>query len=117
MKIKPLLSDFKIVKLDREADVRLSDGFFSLTKDEEGCFSMICEAALEEECKKWRCLKIDEVLDFSLTGILNNVLQPISDGAISVLVISAYDTDYIFVEKEKYRSAIDIMIMQGFINA
>jgi hypothetical protein len=36
-------------------------------------------------------------LDFSLTGVLVSLLQPLADAAISVFTISTYDTDWVLV--------------------
>lgn len=47
----------------------------------------------------FRLLKIQGLLDFSLTGILLAVAGSLADIGISIFVISTFDTDYILVKK------------------
>lgn len=47
----------------------------------------------------WRVLRVEAKLDFSQTGILYSVIAPLSMAKISILVISTFDTDYIFFKE------------------
>lgn len=49
----------------------------------------------------WRCFKVKGPLDFSYVGIMANLSGALADNAISVFVVSTYDTDYILVKKDK----------------
>ena len=40
---------------------------------------------------------VDEVLDFTLTGVLSSLLEPLTDAGISILALSTHDTDWILV--------------------
>lgn len=40
--------------------------------------------------------------DFSQSGILFEILRPLKEECISVLVVSAYERDYIFVNKNDF---------------
>jgi uncharacterized protein len=40
---------------------------------------------------------VEGPLDFSLTGILSTLLQPLADAEISVFTISTFDTDWVLV--------------------
>ncbi|KAB0610609.1 ACT domain-containing protein [Campylobacter hyointestinalis subsp. lawsonii] len=42
------------------------------------------------------------MLDFSQSGILFEILRPLEEECISVLVVSAYERDYIFVNKNDF---------------
>ncbi|GJJ76724.1 uncharacterized protein EMPS_09083 [Entomortierella parvispora] len=48
----------------------------------------------------WRCFKVKGQLDFSLVGIMANLSGALAEKAISVFVVSTYDTDYILVNEE-----------------
>ena len=52
-------------------------------------------------------------LDFSLTGILASITNPLARAKIPVFVISTYDTDYIFVRENHLSQAISVLIKEG----
>ncbi|WP_419654085.1 ACT domain-containing protein [Campylobacter lanienae] len=45
---------------------------------------------------------MDEILIFHKAGILFEILRPLKAECISVLVVSAYERDYIFVNKNDF---------------
>jgi uncharacterized protein len=44
---------------------------------------------------------VDEVLDFTLTGVLSELLDPLTDTGISILALSTHDTDWILVPADR----------------
>jgi len=62
----------------------------------------------------WKCLQVVGPLDFSLTGILSSIAQPLAENKISIFAISTYDTDYILVKKEKFEEAQAVLKKNGF---
>ncbi|RAZ44678.1 ACT domain-containing protein [Campylobacter hyointestinalis] len=50
----------------------------------------------------FKAFYIDEILDFSQSGILFEILRPLEEEFISVSVVSAYERDYIFVNKNDF---------------
>ena len=59
--------------------------------------------------KGWKAFKIIGPLDFSLVGILQQVIQPLSENKISIFTISTFETDYVLVKKEQLKTAIEIL--------
>ncbi len=51
------------------------------------------------------------ILDFSLTGILVSILDPLAAAEISTFAISTCDTDYVLVKTEKLDEAIKVLGM------
>ncbi|TWO28828.1 ACT domain-containing protein [Campylobacter lanienae] len=49
--------------------------------------------------KLFKAFYIDEIFDFSQSGILFEILRPLKEECISVLVVSAYERDYILLIK------------------
>lgn len=92
--------------------------FFSLIWDGEN-FNYIIDGnnviGLDIYSGLWNCLKIDEKLDFNLSGILSSVLYPLSEAKISIFVSSTYDTDFIFIEENNIEFAINTLTSNGFI--
>lgn len=48
------------------------------------------------------------------TAKLKNYLYIISDSKISILVVSTFDTDYVFVQKEKLNLATNALKSKGY---
>jgi hypothetical protein len=44
-----------------------------------------------------------------LVGILQQVIQPLSENKISIFTISTFETDYVLVKKEQLKTAIEIL--------
>jgi uncharacterized protein len=45
-------------------------------------------------------------LDFSLTGILLSIAQPLADAGVGIFVVSTYDTDYILSKESALEAAV-----------
>ena len=81
--------------------------------------SVVCPAALVPfgilAEKGWRALKVAGPLDFSLTGALVSLAEPLSAVGISIFSISTYDTDYLLVKSERLAEAIDSLEQAGHV--
>lgn len=63
----------------------------------------------------WSCLMIRNILDFDTPGILNEVLTPIADIGVSVLVISGFSTDYIFFKHKNINMVKKTLTEKGHV--
>lgn len=92
------------------------DGFWSVTRTLEEV-SLVCEEAVVPRGSKcesgWRCLKVAGPLDFALTGILASLTQPLAKQRIPVFAISTYDTDYLFIKRADWKSALETLGKKG----
>jgi len=65
--------------------------------------SVVCsEAAVPEGVEReagWRALRVEGVLDFSLTGVLSSILDPLAQARVSIFALSTHDTDYVLVRE------------------
>ncbi len=85
--------------------------FYSVTRTNDEISVIVQEPLAFKVAKSsngWRGFKVDGILDLSLTGIINDITQPLKDNGISVFVTSTYNTDYIFVKQESFTKAIEI---------
>jgi len=118
----PLDGNFTIFQLSDYSKIPpeiFNSGFYSITNTGE-------EISIISDCKTkfpdikssegWKCFKVEGILDFSLVGIINEITAPLKDHKISVIVISTYNTDYIFVKNESFRTAIEVFRLSGSIN-
>ncbi|MFZ4715011.1 MAG: ACT domain-containing protein [Bacteriovoracaceae bacterium] len=95
----------------------LSSSFLSITRTSNE-LSVVCEFDLVPKSIKcdsdWKILKIEGVLDFSLTGILASIAQPLAGAQISIFALSTYDTDYILVKQDCLTKACEVLMLNGF---
>jgi len=109
-----------ICRLERNALIpewALNDKFFSITRTAEE-LSVVCPqdqvppGILKQD--GWKALQVEGPLDFSLTGVLASLTEPLAKEGISVFAISTYDTDYLLVKKELLERAIKILVKRGY---
>ncbi len=97
----------------------LNNEFFSITKTGEElsvvCPEQIIPSGIKSE-KGWRAIKIEGPINFTATGILSSLLQPLADKGISIFTVSTFDTDYVLVKKENLENAISILKRNNQIN-
>lgn len=89
-----------------------SGTFFSISKTDDE-LSIVCPEKnvplnIKSE-KNWRALKVNGPLDFSLTGILSLLANPLAKAEISIFAISTFDTDYILVKRVDLKRTIGIL--------
>ncbi|EUJ25450.1 ACT domain-containing protein [Listeria cornellensis] len=61
----------------------------------------------------WFLLKIEGILDFSLTGILHKIATPLAEKEISIFAVSTYNTDYILMKQSNLELAITTLKYAG----
>lgn len=90
----------------------LSEEFCSVTRTIDEV-SIVSEVHVENDeiraSHGWRGLMVEGVLDFSLTGIISRITEPLGRAGISVFTISTYNTDYLLVRDEKFAQAVEIL--------
>jgi len=108
-----------ICRLDGNAPLpewALTGKFYSITRTAEE-LSVVCPqnqvppGVLKQD--GWRALQVEGPLDFSLTGVLASLTEPLAKEGISVFAISTYDTDYLLVKKEKQARAEEVLTQSG----
>ena len=115
IKLKVLEKDLSIVHMDELSDLNeifSMSSFVSITKTDEE-ISLVMETKHVHDIwyanSGWKAIFIVGPLDFSLVGILREVLGLLADGGISIFAISTFDTDYILVKNEQLDRAIEIL--------
>jgi hypothetical protein len=96
---------FAVCKLQANESIpswALSGSICSLTRTPDE-LSIVCPQELVPEgvqvVKGWKCLKVEGKLDFSLVGILSSLASSLARVGVSLLAISTYETDYLFVKE------------------
>jgi hypothetical protein len=95
----------------------LGDGFCSITRTHDE-LSIVCRddgrIPPEVKCEReWRLFRVAGTQAFTLTGVLNSVLQPLAEAGISIFAVSTFDTDYVMVKAEALSQAIRALREEG----
>ena len=90
--------------------------FFSITRTTDE-LSIVCrEAGVPEgvPCERgWAGLKVEGPLDFSLTGVLASLAQPLAEAGISIFALSTYDTDYVLMKEDDLERTRRVLALAG----
>lgn len=91
--------------------------FYSISKTTDE-LSVVCESKFVpghvKSNKGWRILKIDAIMDLSLTGITAEFSTVLAEAGINLCVVATYDTDYILIQQEKLQAAMEAFKKAGF---
>jgi uncharacterized protein len=105
---------FAVLQLEPDSSIpawALEGEFFTVSKTSEE-LSIVCldsnvptnlNARLE---RGWACLKLQGPFEFSLTGILLSVLEPLAQVNVGIFALSTFNTDYVLVKTENLEQAI-----------
>ena len=88
----------------------------SRTADE---LSVVCAAECvpaEVRCERgWRCLRVADVLDFSMVGVLSSLTASLAESGVSVFAVSTFDTDYLLVKEVDFDRACAALRVHGHL--
>lgn len=118
MTLEKLDGEFTVCKVASVADVDLS-GAFCFVGNTDGEISLVCQtgdAPRQTVSRKegWKGLRVQGTLDFSLIGVLSRLSGVLADSGVGVFVVSTYDTDYIFVQREDFERAAHALSAAGY---
>lgn len=92
------------------------DGFATISRTTEE-LSVVCpESRVPAEIKAergWRALKLEGPFEFTLTGILASVLNPLAEAKIGIFALSTYCTDYVMVKSGQLEAALEALQSAG----
>ena len=119
-KLLLLPETLSICRMERNALIpewALTGGFYSITRTAEE-LSVVCpQDQVPQGIQKqdgWKALQVEGPLDFSLTGVLASLTEPLAKEGISVFAISTYDTDYLLVKEKQLEGAIQKLREEGY---
>ncbi|NBD22312.1 ACT domain-containing protein [Paenibacillus glycinis] len=121
MQLIMLDATFSVVKLPPTEEMPTWAGrgeFLSITYTSEE-LSIVCASSCVPDHirinveQDWKCMKVEGVLDFGLTGILASLANPLADHQISIFAISTFNTDYLLVKRHAVEKAISVLENAG----
>ena len=117
MKLKMLKGEYVVVKLPVDFQIPeqiLKFDFYNLARTSDE-LSLVIRNDENFDFKKfeyednWSIFRFESSLDFSLIGVLDGVIKPLSEKNISVFVFSTFDTDYVMFKTENKFKVISIL--------
>ena len=61
----------------------------------------------------FRCLEVAGPIPFDATGVLASLAAPLARARIPILAVSTFDTDYVFVRRERLTDAVRALRRAG----
>jgi hypothetical protein len=118
LKLKVLENLYTVIRLEPTEAIPTwvlePSKFYSISKTDDE-LSIVCDQTIvSTECsgkqeKDWRIIKVLGPLEFSMTGVLAKLANPLAEAKISIFAISTFDTDYLLVKNDTLADAINIL--------
>ncbi len=90
--------------------------FFSVTRTADE-LSIVCHESVVPDGIKaernWVALKLAGPFPFSMTGVLASFVKPLAEQKIPIFAIATFDTDYVLVDREHLKSALQALAAAG----
>lgn len=118
MELQKIAQEFSVCKVADYTQVNQTAAYCFIGKtDAEN--SLVCPSDCVPEnalvCENgWRAFRICGVLDFSLVGVLAEISAILAENRIGIFAVSTYNTDYIFVKKENFERALQVLSVKGY---
>ena len=118
IKIKKIKKNFTVCKVENMEKINFDDEYIFIGKTDEE-ISLVCltekapEKTIERE-DNWRGFRIQDILDFSLIGILSKISTLMADNEIGIFAISTFNTDYILVKEKNFEKSLEILEENGY---
>ena len=103
---------FAVLQLDPSASIptwALEGEFFTVSRSSEELSIVCLESNVPDGLRlerDWACLKLQGPFEFSMTGILLSVLEPLAKAEVGIFAVSTFDTDYVLVKNDLLETAI-----------
>ena len=113
LKLEQFPETLAVVRLAPGAEIPAwaeSSSLFSITATARETSLVCARRSVPKKAQQagpFTAFAVEGPLDFSLTGILATLLQPLADAEISVFTISTFDTDWILVPFERADAATE----------
>jgi len=95
--------------------LKASGNFTSLTRDKDEVTVIISEEEWSEIStnfsgsavqRRRRMIAFDTVLDFTVVGFIAEISRALAEAGISILNVSTYKTDLVFVDESRFEDAV-----------
>lgn len=118
MNLKKIPYELSVCKLNSVTDFNFDLDFYFFAKTDYE-ISLVCKTEdvpfdVITRDDGWRGFYIDEILDFSLIGILSKISAVLAKNNMGIFAVSTYNTDYILVKSENFDKAVSVFKSNGY---
>ena len=123
MKLRTLPDSYAVVRLQPGSDLPewVDKGPFRSVTRTEHEVSVVCRdhdvPEGESVDRGWTVLEVMGLLDFSLSGVVASLVQPLADAELPIFVISTFESDYVLVRSSDLGRAADALEEAGHVFA
>lgn len=118
MTLRVISEEFSVCKVKDYSKIDINQPFvFTGSTDEEK--SLVCPTRLVpsdslEQSDGWKAFRIEEVLDFSLIGIIAKISTILAENGIGIFVVSTFNTDFILTQSDRFGMALRLLSDAGY---
>ena len=119
LNLSVLKGDFAVSQLERGASVPawvLEGPFFTVSRTFEELSILSLASFVPDGVRSesgWACLKLEGPFEFTMTGILVSVLEPLKQAGIGIFAVSTFDTDYVLVKTAQLEAGVRALEAAG----
>jgi hypothetical protein len=119
MQLRTLPDSYAVVRLEPGSDLPdwVDKGPFRSVTRTEHEVSVVCRDRDVPEGESvdpgWTVLEMIGPLDFTLTGVIASLVEPLAAAEIPIFVISTFETDYVLVRSSDLARAADALESAG----
>ena len=119
MQLRTLPDPYAIVRLHPGSELPdwVDKGPFRSVTRTDNEVSVVCRdhdvPEGESAERGWRVLELLGPLDFSLTGVVASLVDPLARAEIPIFVISTFETDYVLVREVNLEDTIEVLELAG----
>jgi len=119
VQLRTLPDSYAVARLEPGSDLPewVDKGPFRSVTRTEHEVSVVCRdhdvPEGESVDRGWTVLELKGPLDFSLTGVIASLVEPLAAAEIPIFVISTFETDYVLVRSTDLARAADALESAG----
>jgi uncharacterized protein len=112
---------FSVIKLDTGVGIPtppVESTFWALTRTADE-LSLVCTTestpvtGVINRQDDWVAFRVAGTMEFTLTGIVASISQPIAKAGLGIFVVSTFDTDYILIASDQVAEAVQVWRLAG----
>ncbi|HUZ15819.1 MAG TPA: ACT domain-containing protein [Gaiellaceae bacterium] len=123
MQLRTLPDSYAVVRLEPGSELPdwVDKGPFRSVTRTEHEVSVVCRdpdvPEGESVDRGWTVLEVRGPLDFSLTGVIASLVEPLAQAEVPIFLISTFETDYVLVRSSDLARAVDALEDAGHVFA
>jgi hypothetical protein len=118
MRLQKLTQDFTVCQVEKIDTASLTGEFWFLAKTDDE-ISLICESSHTpadtiKADTGWKAVRVEGKVEFASIGVLANIAATLEYVGISIVAVSTYDTDYVFMKEKHFAKGIKALIDNNY---